>query len=169
MLPCYLPSCRLGVVYTIFVTHPLHCPRWEHFAPGLNTILGEVRIVLLKPAPKGRATHSCSVCEVGFIHTFHSTVNWELGEVERGSKLASSWTTDWAPVVSSSTQCFTPLFTSFYYFHFYFFFFATKVRKNLDICKFIVIYFFGLFQCVSTPRKDVVPLQCLSKSTSVMG
>ena len=86
MLPCYLPSCRLGVVYTIFVTHPLHCPRWEHFAPGLNTILGEVRIVLLKPAPKGRATHSCSVCEVGFIHTFHrssylTTDYWQLTTV----------------------------------------------------------------------------------------
>ena len=33
-----------------------------------------------------------------------------------------SWKLKWTIVVMSSTKCFTPIFTSFYYFHFYFIF-----------------------------------------------
>ncbi len=70
-------------------------------------------------------------------------INWELSEVEKGSKLAvleevnslCSRTTDWAPVVLSSATALYFHFTSFNHFHFYFLFSPTKLRKNIDICK----------------------------------
>ena len=83
MLQRYNTSlCNLGVVDAVFVTHPLHSPGREHFAFWLHAKLFEVRIILFEPAPKGRATHSCSVCEVRFVCAFHSflflTTNYRL-------------------------------------------------------------------------------------------
>ena len=76
-------------VDAILSANPLHCPWWQHLRVAFHTKASKSASVLAEPSLKRAVTDTSSVCEFIFVCAFHGTVNWELGEVERGSKLAS--------------------------------------------------------------------------------
>ena len=71
-------------VNAILQANPFDRPWRKHMAKARQSVS-----VLPEPSLKCPSAHSCGICKFVFVCAFHSTVNWELGEVERGSKLAS--------------------------------------------------------------------------------
>ena len=76
-------------VNSILLANPFHRPWRQHLRVAFHTKASKSASVLAEPSLKRAVTDTSRVCKFVFVCAFHGTVNWELGEVERGSKLAS--------------------------------------------------------------------------------